>query len=189
MQKLRFFLKGGDLFFLGLVTLSSLIFFSKLGIAGEEYATLSRLSFQQLTVKELLSEGFGPDSNDTSHTERKFLEGLAKNRDEDTVIRISKFSGVSENFIIVNFQSFSDCGNSGCSNSIFLKKENDEYIRIYPGIVANGPIYKKLCKTGISLIFSPGPGMNLKFSVWNYTGDAFSLVSQHTTLQDTFSCN
>ena len=91
-------------------------------------------------------------------------------------------------FHILREESKFACGNHGCGTSFYHVNDDHSFSKMPKTVTANTPIYKKVCKNELSLIFSPGGGMDSQYGEWAYEEQAFIHHKNYPSLERAKQC-
>lgn len=105
-------------------------------------------------------------------------------------IEMFKFSAGSplEDFMIVRHKSSVECGTHGCSTDFYKKSKNKTYKKFGDPMITIGSIYKKMCGSNFSLIFTPGAGVNSKYAEWRFNQSDIEMIKKYESLGEASVC-
>lgn len=91
-------------------------------------------------------------------------------------------------FHILYIESRLTCGTHGCGMSFFEINKIGGYQRMPVPLSANIPVYKKICDNQLSLIFTPGGGMNAGYGEWEYNKGTFAYKTKYSSVNEASVC-
>ena len=91
-------------------------------------------------------------------------------------------------FLMKRHLSRLECGTHGCRTDFYKKTNDGGYEKMKFSMITIGPVYKKICKGRLSLVFSPGAGVPEQYGEWLYKEDKFEMFMQHDSLDAALVC-